>query len=49
MGWVNPGKYDYAYVVDNQARLFNGQVYHVRKLDTPDPVQNTDAMAFFMY
>lgn len=49
MGWVNPGKYDYAYIVDNQARSFNGQVYHVRKVDTDDPVQNTDAMAFFMY
>jgi putative cell wall-binding protein len=49
MGWVNPGKYDYAYIVDNQARLFNGQVYHVRKVDTYDPVQDTDAMAFFMY
>jgi putative cell wall-binding protein len=49
MGWVNPGKYDYAYVVDNQARLFNGQVYHVRKVDTYDPVQDTDAMEFFMY
>lgn len=49
MGWVNPGNYDYAYVVDNQARLFNGQVYHVRKVDTHDPVQGTEAMAFFMY
>lgn len=49
MGWVNPGKYDYAYVVDNQARVFNGQVYHVRKVDTYDPVQDTDAMGFFMY
>ncbi|UWG96586.1 cell wall-binding repeat-containing protein [Dehalobacter sp. DCM] len=49
MGWVNPGKQDYAYVVDNQARLFYGQVYHVRKVDTYDPVQETDAMAFFMY
>ncbi|HWQ73035.1 MAG TPA: cell wall-binding repeat-containing protein [Desulfitobacteriaceae bacterium] len=49
MGWVNPGKYDYAYVVDNQARVFNGQVYHVRKVDTSDPVKSTDAMEFFMY
>lgn len=49
MGWVNPGNYDYAYIVDNQARLFNGQVYHVRKVDSYDPIQETDAMAFFMY
>lgn len=49
MGWVNPGKYDYAYVVDNQARLFGGQVYHVRKIDTSDPIKSTEAMAFFMY
>lgn len=49
MGWVNPGKYDYAYVVDNQARVFNGQVYHVRKVDANDPIQSTDAMGFFMY
>lgn len=49
MGWVNPGRYDYAYVVDNQATEFAGQVYHVRKIDTYDPVQDTYAMAFFMY
>ena len=49
MGWVNPGKYDYAYVVDNQAKVFDCQVYHVRKVDTDDSVQDTDAMAFFMY
>lgn len=49
LGWVNPGKTDYAYVCDNQSRVFGGQVYHVRKIDTSDPVQGTDAMAFFFY
>lgn len=49
MGWVNSGKYDYAYVVDNQARLFGGQVYHVRKVDTSDPQKGTDAMIYFLY
>ena len=49
MGWVNSGKYDYAYVVDNQARVFGGQVYHVRKIDTYDPVKDTDPMAYFFY
>lgn len=48
MGWVNPGREDYAYVVDNQARSFGGQVLHVRSI-TNDSVQNTDGMAFFMY
>ncbi|WP_148275256.1 hypothetical protein [Desulfosporosinus meridiei] len=48
MGWVNPGNYDYAYIVDNQSRSFGGQVYHVRST-TGDPAQNTDGMAFFMY
>ncbi|SDI14264.1 cell wall-binding repeat-containing protein [Desulfosporosinus hippei] len=48
MGWVNPGNYDYAYIVDNQSRSFGGQVYHVRST-TGDPGQNTDGMAFFMY
>lgn len=49
LGWVNPGMYDYAYIADNQARSFGGQVYHVRKVDTDDPEQNIDGMAFFMY
>lgn len=49
MGWVNSGKYDYAYIVDNQARLFGGQVYHVRKVDTSDPQKGTDAMIYFLY
>ncbi|AGA67838.1 cell wall-binding protein [Desulfitobacterium dichloroeliminans LMG P-21439] len=49
MGWVNPGSYDYAYIVDNQARSFGGQVYHVRKVNGVDPDLNTDPMAFFMY
>ncbi|MGI1660169.1 MAG: cell wall-binding repeat-containing protein [Desulfitobacterium sp.] len=49
MGWVNPGSYDYAYIVDNQARSFGGQVYHVRKVNGVDPDLHTDPMAFFMY
>jgi len=49
MGWVNSGKYDYAYVVDNQAGSFGGQVYHVRKIDIDDPVKDTYAMLFFFY
>lgn len=49
MGWVNPAQHDYAYIVDNQAQRFNGQVYHVRKVDTYDPLQDTDAISFFMY
>ena len=49
MGWVDSGKYDYAYIVDNQARTSGGQVYHVRKIDTSDPVKGTEAMAYFMY
>ncbi|WP_243454675.1 hypothetical protein [Desulfosporosinus fructosivorans] len=48
MGWVTPGKYDYAYIVDNQARSFGGQVFHVRST-TDDPVHHIDGMAFFMY
>ena len=48
MGWVTPGKYDYAYIVDNQARSFGGQVYHVRST-SDDPAQQVDGMAFFMY
>jgi hypothetical protein len=49
MGWVNSDKYDYAYVVDNQARLFDGQVYHVRRLDGYDASHDTDQTALFMY
>lgn len=48
MGWVTPGKYDYAYIVDNQARAFGGQVLHVRSI-ADDPAQHTDGLAFFMY
>lgn len=49
MGWVNQGRYDYAYVVDNQARMFGGEVYHIRKLDSYEPSKDTDKTAFFMY
>ncbi|SHI95109.1 hypothetical protein SAMN02745163_01090 [Clostridium cavendishii DSM 21758] len=49
MGWVNPGNYDYAYIVDNQARLFNGQVYHVRKINSYEQSKDTDPISYFMY
>ncbi|MEL1135020.1 cell wall-binding repeat-containing protein [Desulfitobacterium sp. THU1] len=49
MGWVNPERHDYAYIVDNQARAFGGQVYHVRKVSGLDSDLNTGSMVFFMY
>ena len=49
MGWVNPGQHDYAYIVDNQAVLFSGHVYHVRRIDEPAEDTDTDPMGFFMY
>ncbi len=28
MGWVEEGKYDYAYICDNQAKDYEGKIYH---------------------
>lgn len=49
MGWVKSGQYTYAYVVDNQARLFSGHVLHVRRIDAYEASKDTDPIAFFMY
>lgn len=50
MGWVEEGKYDYAYVCDNQANDYNNQIYHKRNIKSIDKANGVskDAFSFFM-
>lgn len=50
MGWVEEGKYDYAYICDNQAKDYNNKVYHVRNVKAVDKANgfSKDAFSFFM-
>lgn len=49
MGWVEQGKYDYAYIVDNQAHKY-GTVYHVRNIAIVDQFggDTKEAFRYFM-
>lgn len=51
MGWQKEGQYDYAYICDNQANDYDGNVYHLRnisKLDNKDG-NTKEPFSFFMY
>ncbi len=50
MGWVEEGKYDYAYICDNQAKDYNNKVYHVRNIKSVDKANGftKDSFSFFM-
>ncbi len=50
MGWVEEGKFDYAYICDNQAKDYNNQIYHVRNIAIVDTANGftKDAFSFFM-
>ncbi|MBU3128921.1 hypothetical protein [Clostridium tagluense] len=50
MKWVKEGNYDYAYICDNQAKDYKGQLYHIRNINVIAKVNgfNKDAFAFFM-
>ncbi|WP_461204956.1 hypothetical protein [Clostridium sp. DL1XJH146] len=51
MGWVEEGNYDYAYICDNQAKDYEGKIYHIRNLANVEEVDgNTkEPFSFFMY
>lgn len=51
MGWKNPGRYDYAYICDNQAKDYNGKVYHIRNITKVETVKGNvkEPFSFFMY
>lgn len=50
MGWVEEGKYDYAYICDNQAKDYNNKIYHIRNIRTEVMLNGLkkDAFSFFM-
>ncbi|MDP4178697.1 MAG: hypothetical protein Q8900_10200 [Bacillota bacterium] len=50
MGWVKKGSYDYAYICDNQAKDYEGKIYHIRniKISVSANGFKKDAFSFFM-
>ena len=51
MGWEKEGQYDYAYICDNQATDYDGNIYHLRNivnLETKDG-NTKEPFGFFMY
>ena len=50
MKWVKKGNYDYAYICDNQAKDYDGKVYHIRNINViaKENGFDKDAFAFFM-
>lgn len=47
MAWAKKGSMDSAYIVDNQAHDYNGNVYHIRNVKKK--LKDKDATRFFMY
>lgn len=47
MKWVNPGKYDYAYICDNQGNEYDNQIYHKRNVNFA--TETKDPTVYFMY
>ncbi|GAA0738952.1 hypothetical protein [Clostridium oceanicum] len=50
MGWVEEGKYDYAYIADNQAKDYNNKIYHIRNVTVVNKINGytKDPFSFFM-
>lgn len=50
MKWVKEGNYDYAYICDNQAKDYDGKIYHIRNIKVTVKANglDKDAFAFFM-
>lgn len=50
MQWAKEGSYDYAYVCDNQAKDYDGKLYHIRNIRNVDKTNGfkKEAFAFFM-
>lgn len=51
MGWQKTGSYDFAYVCDNQAKDYNGMIYHLRNISKSYSVNDKgkDPFSFYMY
>ncbi|MBU3109954.1 hypothetical protein [Clostridium lacusfryxellense] len=50
MKWVKDGNYDYAYICDNQAKDYEGKIYHIRNINVIAKANgfDKDKFAFFM-
>ncbi|WP_251859460.1 hypothetical protein [Clostridium sp. Marseille-Q2269] len=51
MKWAKEDNYDYAYVCDNQAKDYDGKIYHLRNIKKVDNIKGNikDPFSFFMY
>ncbi|WP_138204528.1 hypothetical protein [Haloimpatiens lingqiaonensis] len=51
MGWQKEGSYDYAYICDNQAKDYQGKIYHLRNIAKVDKIgkSSKEPFSFFMY
>jgi len=51
MGWKEEGKYDYAYICDNQAKDYEGKIYHLRNIVKTETVKGytKEPFSFFLY
>lgn len=51
MGWKEEGKYDYAYICDNQAKDYAGKIYHLRNITNVATEKGNakEPFSFFMY
>lgn len=51
MGWKEEGLYDYAYICDNQANDYDGNIYHLRNIAKLDNIDGNakEPFAFFVY
>ncbi|WP_286161337.1 hypothetical protein [Clostridium sp. KNHs214] len=51
MGWKKEGNYDYAYICDNQAKDYNGKIYHLRNITKAEKMGKNvkEPFSFFMY
>lgn len=51
MSWVEEGKYDYAYICDNQAKDYNGKIYHIRNIKSTENKKHSqkEPFSFFIY
>jgi hypothetical protein len=51
MAWKDEGKYDYAYVCDNQAKDYDGKIYHLRNISKVETIKGNikEPFSFFIY
>lgn len=51
MAWEEEGKYDYAYICDNQCKDYGGKIYHLRNITKAETKNGNskEPFSFFMY